>query len=202
MIGRLRGELVYKRPPQLMLDVGGVGYELEAPMSTFYELPTAGATVTLFTHLAVREDAQVLYGFGREQERSLFRGLIRVTGVGPRMALAILSGMDARRFAQCIEQEDEAALIRVPGIGRKTAQRLIIEMRDRLDGIGSGPAAAAPGLPGSQAAENGALADAISALVALGYKPLDATRMARAADDGARTSEDIIRRALRSVTAP
>jgi Holliday junction DNA helicase RuvA len=185
-----------------MLDVGGVGYELEAPMSTFYELPTAGATVTLFTHLAVREDAQVLYGFGREQERSLFRGLIKVTGVGPRMALAILSGMDARRFAQCIEQEDEAALIRVPGIGRKTAQRLIIEMRDRLDGIGGAHAAAAPGPPGSEAAENGALADAISALVALGYKPLDATRMARAADDGTRTSEDIIRRALRSVTAP
>jgi len=202
MIGRLRGELVYKRPPQLMLDVGGVGYELEAPMSTFYELPAVGAPATLFTHLAVREDAQVLYGFAREQERGLFRSLLKVSGVGPRIGLAILSGMDAHRFAQCIEQEDEGALIRVPGIGRKTAQRLIIEMRDRLDGLGSGlPAVSGTGpRPGS--GEAGALADAISALVALGYKPVDANRMARSADDGTKTSEEIIRGALRSVTAP
>jgi len=201
MIGRLRGELVYKRPPQLMVDVGGVGYELEAPMSTFYELPSLGASVTLFTHLAVREDAQILYAFARESERALFRSLVRVTGVGPRMALAILSGMDARRFAQCIEQGDEAALIRVPGIGRKTAQRLIVEMRDRLDGLGTGlPAGAGTGpRPGS--GEDSALADAISALIALGYKPVDANRMARSADDGAKTSEEIIRGALRSVTA-
>ena len=202
MIGRLRGELVYKRPPQLMLDVGGVGYELEAPMSTFYELPAMGAPVTLFTHLVVREDAQVLYGFARELERGLFRSLIKVTGVGPRMGLAILSGMDARRFAQCIEQEDENALIRVPGIGRKTAQRLIIEMRDRLDGLGSGLPTASGTAPGPGGGDDGALADAISALVALGYKPADANRMARAADDGAKTSEEIIRGALRSVTAP
>jgi holliday junction DNA helicase RuvA len=202
MIGRLRGELVYKRPPQLMLDVGGVGYELEAPMSTFYELPGVGAPVTLFTHLAVREDAQVLYGFAREQERGLFRGLLKVTGVGPRMGLAILSGMDAQRFAQCIEQGDEDALIRVPGIGRKTAQRLIVEMRDRLDGIGPAlPAGVGTG-PRPASVEGSALTDAISALVALGYKPVDANRMARSADDGAKTSEEIIRGALRSVTAP
>jgi Holliday junction DNA helicase RuvA len=202
MIGRLRGELVYKRPPQLMLDVGGVGYELEAPMSTFYELPAVGGPVTLFTHLAVREDAQVLYGFVREPERGLFRSLLKVTGVGPRIGLAILSGMDAYRFTQCIEQEDEAALIRVPGIGRKTAQRLIVEMRDRLDGLGTGLPAAAGTSPRPGSGEDSALADAVSALVALGYKPVDANRMARSVDDGAKTSEEIIRGALRSVTAP
>jgi Holliday junction DNA helicase RuvA len=202
MIGRLRGELVYKRPPQLMLDVGGVGYELDAPMSTFYELPAVGIVVSLFTHLAVREDAQVLYGFAREEERGLFRGLLKVTGVGPRMALAILSGMDARRFAQCIEQEDENALIRVPGIGRKTAQRLIIEMQDRLDGLGTGLTAGSGTGPGPGTGVGSALTDAISALVALGYKPVDANRMARAADDGAKTSEEIIRGALRGVNTP
>jgi Holliday junction DNA helicase RuvA len=201
MIGRLRGELVYKRPPQLMLDVAGIGYELEAPMSTFYDLPTVGGSVTLFTHLAVREDAQVLYGFIREGERTLFRTLIKVSGVGPRMALAILSGMDANRFAQCIEQEDEAALIRLPGIGRKTAQRLIIELRDRLSDLSTGLPQPARG-PTSGPGEDGPLSDAISALVALGYKPPDANRMARAADDGAKTSEEIIRAALRAVSGP
>jgi holliday junction DNA helicase RuvA len=201
VIGRLRGELVYKRPPQLMLDVGGVGYELDAPMSTFYELPAVGAAVTLFTHLAVREDAQVLYGFAREQERSLFRSLLKVTGVGPRMALAILSGMEAGRFAQCIGQGDEDALIRVPGIGRKTAQRLIVEMRDRLDGLAALPTVSgkAPTIGDSG---GGALADAVSALVALGYKPVDAQRMAKGVDTGATTAEAIIRAALRSANTP
>ncbi len=198
MIGRLRGELVYKRPPQLMLDVGGVGYELEAPMSTFYELPAVGAAVTLFTHLSVREDAQVLYGFAGEQERGLFRGLLKVSGVGPRMALAILSGMDATRFAQCIEQGDEDALIRVPGIGRKTAQRLIIEMRDRLEALGNGLPVGAVAGPRPASGDDGALADALSALIALGYRPADAQRMAKAVDDGAKTAEEIIRAALRS----
>ena len=201
MIGRLRGELVYKRPPQLLLDVGGVGYEIDAPMSTFYDLPAVGGSVILFTHLAVREDAQALYGFIREGERALFRTLLKVSGVGPRMALAILSGMDANRFAQCIEQEDEAALIRLPGIGRRTAQRLIIELRDRLSDLGEGPPLPGRG-PKPGPGEDGPLADAISALVALGYKPPDANRMARAADDGAKTSEEIIRAALRSVSGP
>jgi holliday junction DNA helicase RuvA len=201
MIGRLRGELVYKHPPQLLVDVGGVGYELEAPMSTFYDLPAVGGSVTLFTHLAVREDAQALYGFIREGERTLFRTLLKVSGVGPRMALAILSGMDANRFAQCIEQEDEAALIRLPGIGRKTAQRLIIELRDRLSDLGDGLPLPGRG-PKPGPGEDGPLVDAISALVALGYKPPDANRMARAADDGAKTSEEIIRAALRAVSGP
>lgn len=198
MIGRLRGQILIRRPPHLVLDVGGVGYELEAPMSTFYDLPPLGETVTLVTHLAVREDAQVLYGFAREQDRDLFRGLLKVTGVGARMALAILSGMDAQRFAQCVELEDLDALIRIPGIGRKTAQRLVIEMRDRLDGVGPGPAGVPGTVPGAST-EDTALADAVSALVALGYRPADANRMARAVDAGATTSEEIIRAALRAV---
>ncbi len=211
MIGRLKGEILVKRPPHLLIDVGGVGYELEAPMSTFYELPAVGGTVTLVTHLTVREDAHILYGFSRERDRDLFRALIKVTGVGPKIGLAILSGMDAARFAQSVEQEDIASLTRLPGIGTKTAQRLVVEMRDRLDGILSGLPAAPAAAGGRMVAEGAdqALADAISALVALGYKPVDASRMARAADkaaeDGApgseaRTSEAIIRAALRSVS--
>jgi Holliday junction DNA helicase RuvA len=199
VIGRLRGDLVYKRPPQLLLEVGGVGYEVEAPMSTFYDLPDVGGTVTLFTHLAVREDAQILYGFAREQERALFRGLLKVSGVGGRMALAILSGMDARRFALCVQQEDVIALTRVPGIGKKTAQRLIIEMRDRLDTDQLVSPLAVGRTPPSASGEGEALADAVSALVALGYRPADANRMARTVDDGAKTSEEIIREALRAV---
>lgn len=132
MIGRLRGEIVVKRPPHLLVDVGGVGYELEAPMSTFYDLPAVGAAVLLHTHLVIREDAHVLYAFAREAERALFRSLLRVSGVGPKMALAILSGMNADEFARCVQRDDAAALSRLPGIGKKTAERLIIEMRDRL----------------------------------------------------------------------
>jgi Holliday junction DNA helicase RuvA len=202
MIGRLRGAIVYKRPPQLLLDVGGVGYELEAPMSTFYDLPAVGETVTLVTHLAVREDAQVLYGFIRESDRALFRSLLKVTGVGARMALAILSGMDAQRFARCVEQQDVAALIRLPGIGRKTAERLIVEMRDRLDGLASGIPGVHSAAMTAPGGEDSALADAVSALVALGYKPADANRMARAVDDGAKTSEELIRAALRALSPP
>jgi Holliday junction DNA helicase RuvA len=198
MIGRLRGEILSKHPPQLLLDVHGVGYEVEAPMSTFYDLPAVGEMVTLVTHLVVREDAQVLYGFLREADRALFRNLIKVTGVGARMALAILSGMDARRFALCVQQEDVAALIRLPGIGRKTAERLVMEMRDRVDGLDTGlPASARAGFAAA-GEEDAALSDAVSALVALGYKPVEANRMARAVDDGARTSEEIIRAALRA----
>jgi Holliday junction DNA helicase RuvA len=204
VIGRLRGEIVYKHPPQLMLDVGGVGYELEAPMSTFYDLPPVGVTVTLVTHLAVREDAQVLYGFLRESDRALFRNLLRVTGVGARMALAILSGMDAQRFALCVQQEDIAALTRLPGIGKKTAQRLVMEMRDRLDSLPAGlPGGAPSSVPSGAGGGAGTeLADAVSALTALGYRPVDADRMARAVDDGAKTSEEIIRGALKAANTP
>ena len=195
MIGRLRGDIIDKRPPWLLLDVNGVGYELEAPMSTFYDLPAVGEAVTLVTHLAVREDAHTLYGFIREADRTLFRDLLKVTGVGARMALAILSGMDARRFAQCVEQEDHTALMRLPGIGKKTAERLVIEMRDRVGALAAGLPATS--IPSRAPAEAAPLSDAIEALIALGYRPLDANRMARAADDGSKTSEEIIRAALR-----
>lgn len=204
MIGRLRGEILLKRPPHLLIEVGGIGYELEAPMSTFYELPAAGETVTLITHLVVRDDAHTLYGFARERDRDLFRALLRVTGVGAKVGLAILSGMDAERFVRCVEQEDIQALTRLPGIGTKTAQRLVVEMRDRLAGLTAGVGALTgvgrpSGMPSAQGARaDEALADAISALVALGYRPADANRMARAVDDGAKTSEEIIRAALRA----
>ena len=198
MIGRLRGEIIAKHPPQVLIDVGGVGYEVEAPMSTFYDLPQLGEPVTLITHLVVREDAQVLYGFLREHDRALFRSLLKVTGVGAKMALGILSGMDAQRFAQCIEQEDLAALSRLPGIGKKTAQRLVMEMKDRVGNLGGGVATVIGGAAPTAAAADDPLTDAVSALVALGYRPADANRMARAADDGAKTSEEIIRAALKA----
>ncbi|MCG6942932.1 MAG: Holliday junction branch migration protein RuvA [Thiohalocapsa sp.] len=200
MIGQLRGQILAKHPPQVLIDVGGVGYEVEAPMSTFYDLPAVGETVVLITHLAVREDAHVLYGFLHARDRALFRELLKVTGVGAKMALAILSGMDAERFALCVEQEDLTALSRLPGIGKKTAQRLVMEMKDRLAGLGAGAKAVLPARPAGTAADD-PLADAISALTALGYKPADANRMARAVADGAETSEEIIRAALRSVSA-
>jgi len=202
MIGQLRGRILAKHPPQVLIDVGGVGYEVEAPTSTFYDLPGIGEPVTLITHLVVREDAHVLYGFLRERDRALFRSLLKVTGVGAKLALAILSGMDAQRFALCIEHEDITALSRLPGIGRKTAQRLVMEMKDRIAELGGGPlAAAAAGTAAAPAGEDNALADAVSALIALGYRPTDANRMARAADDGAKTSEELIRVALKAVSA-
>jgi holliday junction DNA helicase RuvA len=202
MIGRLHGQILAKHPPQVLIDVGGVGYEVEAPMSTFYDLPAVGEPVTLITHLLVREDAHVLYGFLQERDRALFRDLLKVTGVGAKLALAILSGMDAQRFALAVEQEDLTALSRLPGIGRKTAQRLVMEMKDRVAALGGGAGVLPARTPGAAAAAADApLADAVSALIALGYKPADANRMARAVDDGAKTSEEIIRTALRSVSA-
>jgi len=202
VIGRLRGEIVSKHPPQLLLDVNSVGYELEAPMSTFYDLPPVGEQVMLVTHLTVREDTQMLYGFLREEDRALFRNLLKVTGVGARMALAILSGMDTQQFALCIRQEDVTALTRLPGIGKKTAQRLVVELRDQVDGMPTGaPTDVASSLL-TDGGRDSALINAIGALTALGYKPADANRMARAADDGARTSEEIIRAALKALNMP
>ncbi len=195
MIGFLRGRLASKHPPQLVVDVGGVGYELEAPMSTFYGLPGVGAEVSLHTHLVVREDAHVLFGFGSERERGLFRELIKVSGVGPRIALAILSGVSVDEFHRCVEAEDVASLVRVPGIGRKTAERLVIEMRDRLKGLGApvgGGLTAAPGTASSPQAE------AFSALVALGYKPAEVTRLLQKVDPAVTSTEEMIRHALRA----
>jgi len=190
MIGSLRGRITSKTPPQLTVEVGGVGYEVEAPMSTFFQLPSLGEEVRLLTHLVVREDAHVLYGFASGEERRLFRALIKVSGVGPKIALALLSGISVAAFAECVQREDIAALTRIPGVGRKTAERLIVEMRDRLSGPppGSGAAAIAAG--------TSAESEAYGALVALGYRPAEAARLLKAAGPGTHSTEELIRRAL------
>lgn len=207
MIGRLTGELVEKLPPTLMIDVAGVGYEVEASMNTFYKLPDVGTFVTLYTHFVVREDAQLLYGFADKQERSLFRQLIKVNGVGPKLALTILSGISAPEFVRCVHAEDTAALVRLPGVGKKTAERLIIEVKDKLDKLEMPSAIefelGAVELPGSKVAPVDNRADAETALVALGYKPLQATKAIEAAAEqlpGAST-EDLIRQALKTMVA-
>ncbi len=189
MIGSVHGRITAKMPPQLTIEVGGIGYELEAPMSTFFTLPTVGADVRLLTHLVVREDAHILYGFATDGERGLFRSLIKVSGVGPKIALALLSGISVEAFALCVQNQDIASLTRVPGIGRKTAERLVVEMRDRLRAPdAAGAASSLP--PGSPEAE------AFGALVALGYKPAEATRLLKSAGPGTHSTEDLIRRAL------
>jgi Holliday junction DNA helicase RuvA len=198
MIGFLRGKLAARHPPQLLVDVGGVGYEVEAPMSTFYGLPGVGIEVHLFTHLVVREDAHVLFGFGTERERSLFRELIKVSGVGPRIALAILSGITVDEFHRCVEAQDVASLVRVPGIGRKTAERLVIEMRDRLEGFAG--RAFVPGT-GPSGGPGGAQAEAFAALVALGYKPPEVTRLLQKVDASVTSTEELIRHALRAAAS-
>ena len=199
MIGRLRGEMVYKRPPFLMVEVNGVGYELEAPMSTFYNLPDQGKSVLLFTHLAVRDDAHILYGFGSESERALFRTLLRISGVGAKMALAILSGMSVEEFSRCVQNDDAAALVRLPGIGKRTAERLIVEMRDRLDRLELGGGGAVALAPAPGAPLDTPVSDAVGALIALGYKPNDASRMVRTVDSEGLSSEAIIRTALKAM---
>ena len=191
MIGFVRGKLVVKTPPHLTVDVGGVGYDIEAPMSTFYTLPAAGSDVRLLTHLVVREDAHILYGFATQEERALFRNLLKVSGVGPKIALAILSGVSVEGFANCVKMQDAASLTRIPGVGRKTAERLLIEMRDRLDAL----SAAAGGAPLSNGASQ-TEGEAWSALVALGYKPAEVTQMLKPFAGSGGTTEDLIRRAL------
>jgi Holliday junction DNA helicase RuvA len=202
MIGRLKGILVSKAPPFLLVDVQGVGYEVEAPMSTFYQLPAVDSEVTLHTHLIVREDAQILCGFATESERHLFRSLIRITGVGAKLALAILSGMSADEFARCVQDNDAASLTRLPGVGKKTAERLIIEMRDRLaDWEGAETTALPNGAAQPVAPDAGR--EAVSALIALGYRPQEASRMVQLVDSEGLSSEDIIREALKaSISKP
>jgi len=199
MIGCLQGEIIEKQAPYLLLDVNGVGYELEAPMSTFYELPECGQSVMLHTHLMIRDDAHTLYAFKQVRDRSLFRNLLKVNGVGAKMALAILSGMDSNAFAQCIHHGDVDSLVRIPGVGKKTAERLILDMRDRLDKEVS-LQVASNGKNGNS--ENGyvqdPIADAVSALVSLGYKPNEASRMVGNVDTKSQNSEDIIRQALKT----
>lgn len=194
MIGFLRGRICSKTPPQLTIEVGGVGYELEAPMSTFFHLPAIGEEVRLLTHFVVREDAQLLYGFATEEERRLFRSVLKVSGIGPKIALALLSGISVEAFALCVQNQDVSALIRVPGIGRKTAERLLVELRDRLappDGQ------AVPGAVMVQP-EASPETEAFGALVALGYRPAEATRLLKAAGPGTHSTEELIRRALQS----
>ncbi|HEV7164873.1 MAG: Holliday junction branch migration protein RuvA [Gammaproteobacteria bacterium] len=186
MIGFLRGVILRKQPPHLLVDVHGVGYEVEAPMSTFYDLPEINAEVMLFTHLVVRDDAHILFGFGSEVERRFFRSVIRVNRIGAKLALAILSGMDADSFVKCVHENDIAALSRIPGIGKKTAERIVVEMRDRLDEIGSVASA------GSMNPRD----EALSALVSLGYKPQEASQMLRSIKEEGLSSEELIRRAL------
>ncbi|MGH8283513.1 MAG: Holliday junction branch migration protein RuvA [Gammaproteobacteria bacterium] len=190
MIGFLRGQLLRRQPPHLLIEVHGVGYEVEAPMSTFYSLPEAGAEVQLYTHLVVREDAHILFGFGSETERRLFRALIRVNGVGPRLALTILSGISVDNFVRCVHDNDTAALTRLPGIGRKTAERLVVEMRDRLDEASGGVT--------TVMGEMSPREEALSALVSLGYKPQEASRMLQAIKETDISSEEFIRRALQN----
>jgi Holliday junction DNA helicase RuvA len=194
MIGFLKGRLAVKQPPMLMVDVNGVGYEMEAPMSTFYGLPAAGEPVALFTHLVVREDAHILYAFGTDGERRLFRGLLKVSGVGPKIALGILSGASVDDFLRTIEAEDVAMLTRIPGIGRKTAERVIIEMRDSVKKL-SMPAAGSPAGPGAAVTPQ---SEAFSALIALGYKPPEVIRLLKAVDEPDLATTELIRRALKS----
>ena len=194
MYAFLRGKLALKQPPTLIVDVGGVGYELEAPMSTFYGLPAAGEAVALFTHLVVREDAHILFGFGTEGERRLFRSLLKVSGVGPKIALGVLSGASVEEFLRIIEAEDVALLTRIPGIGRKTAERIIIEMRDNVQKLSLPTMAGDPLAPASASPQS----EAFSALIALGYKPPEVVKLLKSADEPGLSTTEIIRRALKS----
>lgn len=195
MIGLLRGRILGKQPPQLLLDVHGVGYEVDAPMTTFYDLPAVGEEVTLFTHLVVREDSHTLFGFAKFADRDLFRNLLKVNGVGARLALGILSGMEPAVFIGCIQAGDTSALVKLPGIGKKTAERLIIELRDRLEL----PAESASVTPATAMPAATPVEDAVSALVGLGYKPQEASRMVRTLETANLSSEEIIRSALQAV---
>lgn len=200
MIGRLHGTLLAKKPPEVLIDVNGVGYEVAAPMSTFYQLPETGASVTLHTHLVVREDAHLLFGFATEGERQMFRMLIKISGVGPKVALAILSGISVEDFVRCVSNNDAAQLVRVPGIGKKTAERLLVEMRDRVASWASGTGAELPIKSGTVFEPRHApVKDAIEALIALGYSPPEASRMVGGVATDGLAREQIIRAALQSM---
>ena len=192
MIGFLRGKIALKAPPLVVLDVNGVGYEIEAPMTVFYNLPEVGAEITLQTHLVVREDAHNLFGFATETDKTMFKTLIKISGVGAKMALVILSGQSAEQFQTCIQNNDTVALVKLPGVGKKTAERLVLELRDKLPKSDDVPQIVSVGNSGN------ARAEAISALCSLGYKPLDASRMVSAIQPEGKSCETIIRLALQS----
>jgi Holliday junction DNA helicase RuvA len=208
MIGRIHGHLLEKAPPDVLVDAGGVGYELQLPMTSFYQLPAVGETCTLYTHFVVREDAQLLFGFADKLERGLFRELIKANGVGPKLGLAILSGMSAKQFLQVVQHEDVTSLTRLPGIGKKTAERLVVELRDRLakftqnlETSGSELLVAGSldnGGENAIVALSGVKEEAMSALVALGYKPPQASKMVNAVYQDGMDSEALIRQALKA----
>lgn len=193
MIGRLKGILLEKQPPAILIDVQGVGYELEASMSTFYNLPECGETITLHTHMVVREDAQLLYGFFSASERLMFRTLIKISGVGPKLALTILSGMSAEDFSRCILEGDSKALTQLPGVGKKTAERLVVELKDRIEKDDS---IKLPGTVTKVEKHSSPVNDAVSALISLGYKAQQASQMIRSLDVEGKSTEEIIRAAL------
>lgn len=200
MIGWIKGQILEKKAPELLVNVNGIGYEIQAPMSTFYTLPEQGE-IELFTHFVVREDAQLLFGFASKAERKLFRAVIKVNGVGPKLGLTILSSIEPDRFVHCVHEQDVQALTKVPGIGKKTAERLLIEMKDKLNDWYIDVDAVLPGFEDS-ASNHSLLSEAESALMALGYKANDAHKMALTAakEAAANTPEDIIRIALRSLS--
>lgn len=204
MIGRLKGILAEKMPPQLLVDVQGVGYEVEAPMSTFYQLPALGETVELFTHFVVREDAQLLFGFADRNERRLFRDLIKVNGVGPKLALTILSGIEASQFVRCVNDGDTNALVKLPGVGKKTAERLLIEMKDRLKDWATDPEVfellpTESGQPVAPMAVSDGREEAEQALIALGYKPAQASKAVNGVYSAGMSTEELIRAALKGM---
>lgn len=199
MIGRLTGILLEKQPPQILLDVGGVGYEVEAPMSTFYRLPALGEKATLHTHLVVREDAQLLYAFADKRDRQLFRELIRLNGVGPKLALALMSGLEVDELIGAVQAQDVSALTRVPGVGKKTAERLLVELKGKFTAWESLPGGVAPLATNPAQSAPSQTSDAVSALIALGYKPQEASRAVSAIKEQGLSSEELIRRALKGM---
>ena len=198
MIGFIQGILREKQAPEILVDVGGIGYEVQVPMTTIYQLPQVGEKVALHTHFVVREDAQILFGFADARERKMFRNLIKVNGVGPKMALTILSGIESNDFVRCVRDNDTATLVRLPGVGKKTAERLLVEMRDRLKDWELGNSEL-PGGSDTAVGGNDMLLEAESALIALGYKPGDASRMISAVKENVESSEELIRLALKSM---
>ena len=203
MIGYLRGTLLEKQPPHVILEVNGVGYELEVPMTTLYQLPVVGEPLVLHVHLVVREDAQLLYGFFEKRDRALFRELIRLNGVGPKLALALMSGMNVDELIQCVNAEDTARLMKVPGVGKKTAERLLVELKDRFKNWESTPLAGQNSTEPTGASTvtdaHSAEKDAVSALISLGFKPAQASHAVSSVFEEGLSSEDLIRRALKGM---
>jgi Holliday junction DNA helicase RuvA len=200
VIGRLKGNLAEKQPPHLILDVNGVGYEVEVPMTTLYRLPSVGQPVILHTHLVVREDAHLLYGFAEKRERELFRELIRLNGVGPKLALALMSGLEVDELVRCVQAQDTSTLVKIPGVGKKTAERLLVELKDRFKAWETMPSIAPLVVePRAGVAVSSAESDAVSALISLGFKPQEASKAVAAVQEEGLSSEELIRRALKGM---